>query len=136
MNTNPIDKLTEDLSIMAGLAESNRTPDSIIRDSELEIVKIAYPPVDLSKIPQEEHSKYNSLAVVIPEKIKAYLAECVFPLSKDEIQMIEIQMDKYHNIAPPSGIGMSLDMQQTGKTWSFIQEKEKYDTGFTYYYET
>jgi hypothetical protein len=39
-----------------------------------------------------------------------FLAECEYPLSEDEVHMIEKKMNRAHNVAAPHQIGMSQKM--------------------------
>jgi hypothetical protein len=65
-----------------------------------------------------------------------FLAECEYPLSEDEVQMIEKKMDRVHNLAAPHQIGMSPRMQQLGVPYEFLSQlaSEGILTGFSYYH--
>jgi hypothetical protein len=68
--------------------------------------------------------------------VLAFLAECEYPLSEDEIHMIEKKMDRVQNLAAPHQIGMSLTMQQLRVQYEFLSQlaSESILTGFCYYH--
>jgi hypothetical protein len=66
----------------------------------------------------------------------AFLAECEYPLSEDEVQMIKNRLDRVHNLAAPHQIGMSQRMQQLGVPYEFLSKltSEGILTDFSYYH--
>jgi hypothetical protein len=67
-----------------------------------EILKAGEKAIDLSLIPKDQHHLYNEREVTVPPDVLAFLAECEYPLSEDEIHMIEKKMDRAHNLAAPN----------------------------------
>ena len=117
---------------MIGYGESNRTPDSANRENERRLIAAGVKPVDLRTIPYEERGKYNYLTLTVPDHIARYISDCEFPLNQNEVNMLEIEMEKYHNIIHPSYIQMTYEYQETGKRYKFLQEAENFDSGFLY----
>jgi hypothetical protein len=117
-------------------AKTNKTVDRVALENEYEILKAGKKAVELSLIPQDQHHLYNEREVTVPPDVLAFLAECEYPLSEDEVQMIEKKMDRVHNLATPHQIGMSPRMQQLGVPYEFLSQlaSEGILTGFSYYH--
>ena len=117
-------------------AKTNKTVDRVALENEYEILKAGEKAIDLSLIPQDQHHLYNEREVTGPPDVLAFLAECEYPLSEDEIHMIEKKMDRVHNLAAPHQIGMSQRMQQLGVPYEFLSQlaSEGILTGFSYYH--
>ena len=97
---------------------------------EQETIARAIPPVDIQSIPLEERHEYCGADLTVPEHVKAHLAKCVFPLSPDEIGIIENMMEEHHQVKPPHCIFMEFGI--TGKVYTYLPEVANYLTGFTY----
>jgi hypothetical protein len=117
-------------------ARTNKSRERIALEIEEETLKAGEKAVNLSLIPQDQHHLYDLKNVTVPPDVLAILAECEYPLSKEEVHMIEKKMDRFHNIAKTSAIGMSLAMQQTGKPNIQLPQliSEGIATGFEYYH--
>jgi hypothetical protein len=94
-------------------------------------VQEAVPPVDLSQIDPAEHHLHDHSQLFIPEHIARYINGCTFPLGDDEKNMILTEMDKFHR-TKTYAIMMDLLMEKIGRTYHFIPEVSKYETGFYY----
>ena len=94
-------------------------------------VQDAVPPVDLSQVDPAEHYLYDHSQLFIPEHIARYINGCTFPLGDDEKNMILTEMDKFHR-TKTYAIMMDLLMEKIGRTYHFIPEVSKYETGFYY----
>lgn len=119
-------------------AKTNKTADRIALENEQYLLQHGEKAVDLSLIPQNQHHLYNQREVTVPPEVAAFLSDCEYPLSEDAIHMIEKKMDKSHNIAEPHGIGMSIQMQHTGKPGAEMPQlvSEGIITGFSYFHKT
>jgi len=117
-------------------ARTNKSRERIALEIEQETLRAGEKAVNLSLIPQDQHHLYDLKNVTVPPDVLAFLAECEYPLSKDEVHMIEKRMDRFHNIAKTSLIGMSLSVQQTGKPNVQLPQliSEGIETGFEYYH--
>ena len=94
-------------------------------------VQEAVPAVDLSQIDPAEHHFHDHSQLFIPEHIARYINGCTFPLGDDEKNMILTEMDKFHR-TKTYAIMMDLLMEKIGRTYHFIPEVSKYETGFYY----
>lgn len=119
-------------------AKTNKTAGRIALENEQYLLQHGEKAVDLSLIPQDQHHLYDQREVTVPPEVAAFLSDCEYPLSVDAIHMIEKKMDKSHNIAEPHGIGMSLQMQHTGKPGTELSQlvSEGIITGFSYFHKT
>ena len=115
--------------------KTNRSMASAVRENESKLIAAGVRPVDLSQIPIEERGQYNYLSVTVPESIASYLNACEFPLSQDERNALEIEMEKHHGVTDPCYIQMCSRFQETGRRYEFLQEREKFDSRFTYHHE-
>jgi hypothetical protein len=115
--------------------KTNRSMASAVRENESKLIAAGVRPVDLSQIPIEERGQYNYLSVTVPESIASYLNACEFPMSQDERNALEIEMEKYHGVSDPCYIQMSSHFQETGRRYEFLEAREEYDSGFTYHHE-
>ena len=98
---------------------------------EEEIVQKAVPPLDLSQIDPAEHHLHDHSQLFVPEHIASYIKGCNFPLGDDEQKMILTEMDKFHR-TKTYGVMIDLLMEKIGRTYLFIPEVAKYETGFYY----
>jgi len=112
--------------------KTNYTVASIDRDHEQKLIEIGFKPVDLSKIPIAEHYRFDHLSVTIPNHIATYLANCEFPLTQEEINMLEVEMEKHHGVQSPCFIDMTSPLIETGKSYQFLPEAEQFHSGFLY----
>ena len=73
---------------------------------------------------------------LFPTDVLAFLAECEYLLSEDDVQTIEKKVDLLHNLAAPHQIGMSQRMQQLGVPYESLSQlaSEGILTGFSYYH--
>lgn len=117
-------------------AKTNKTTNRIALENEQELLQHGEKAVDLSLIPQDQHHLFNQREVIVPPEVAAFLLDCEYPLSRDAIHMIEKKMDKLHNIVEPHGIGMSLNMQHTGKPNVTLPQlvSQGIITGFSYFH--
>jgi hypothetical protein len=112
--------------------KTNQSRDSIVRETERELLEIGSPPVDLRAIPESERSSHDDCHVTIPDDIARYLESAEFPLSPDEVNALEDKINAHHSVKPPSFIIMEPSFVHTGKTYTHIKELEKISTGFVY----
>jgi hypothetical protein len=115
--------------------ETNQKPEARKRDWERRVIKDADLPVDISRIPKDQREKHAHSSVTIPEEIQNYLDIASYPLTTDEVHMLEIKMEEYHDVQEPAWISIEPALRLTGKTWQFLPDVAKYETGFTYYEE-
>jgi hypothetical protein len=140
MNNNPNNDMDpaaiEDMLAMIGCGESNRTPESAVRENERRLIAAGVKPIDLRSVPIEERPKYNYLPVVVPDHIARFLSDSEFPLSQEEINMLEIEIEKYHNVIDPNYIYMTHEYRETGRRYTFLQEAENFNSGFIYQHDS
>jgi hypothetical protein len=104
------------------------------KQQEEEIVQKAVPPTDLSQIDPAEHHLHDHSQLFVPEHIASYIKGCKFPLGDDEQKMILTEMDKFHR-TKTYGVMIDLLMEKIGRTYLFIPEVAKYETGFYYLHQ-
>jgi len=104
-------------------------------------VQKAVPPTDLSQIDPTEHHLHDHSQLFVPEHIARYIQGCTFyiqgctfPIGLDEKNMILTEMEKHHRTKPYTII-MDLLMEKIGRTYLFIPEVAKYETGFYYLHQ-
>jgi hypothetical protein len=114
--------------------QDNYSEEARQKQWEEEIVQNAVPPLDLSQIAPSQHHLHSNSQLFVPEHIARYIQGCAFPLGDDERNMILTEMEKYHRTKPETII-MDISMDQTGKTYFFIPEVAKYETGFYYLHQ-
>lgn len=119
-------------------AETNKSPARIEIENEQYLLDCGVKAVDLSLVPQDQHHLYDQREVALPKEVSDYLLECRYPLSGDEIHMIEEKMNRSHNVAAPNGISMCLWVQQTGKPRCNLPRlvSEGIVTGFQYLHKS
>jgi hypothetical protein len=111
---------------------TNKTNAALLRESELEIVQRAEPPVDLRTVPPEQWDNYLQHDVVIPPELHGFLPDGDFGLLEEyEINAVEEATENFHGVKPPYYIYMSLTLQQTGRPWAYVPEAGQYLTGLT-----
>jgi hypothetical protein len=98
------------------------------------IVQKAVPPTDLSQIDPAEHHLHDHSQLSVPEHIASYIKGCTFPIGLDEKNMILTEMEKHHRTKPYTII-MDLLMEKIGRTYLFIPEVGKYETGIYYLHQ-
>jgi hypothetical protein len=101
---------------------------------EEEVVQKAVPPIDLSQIDPAEHHLHDHSQLSVPEHIASYIKGCKFPLGDDEQKMILTEMDKFHR-TKTYGVMIDQLMEKIGRTYLFIPEVAKYETGFYYLHQ-
>lgn len=143
MNDQKHNQETDDLLAMLGNAlppelrpQTNRTAAAAVRDNERKLIAAGVKPVDLSQIPNAERGRYHYLSVTVPNSIASYLENCEFPLSQNEVNMLEIEMEKHHKAEDPCYIQMTATFRETGKRYEFLPECEEFDSGFIYLHNT
>ena len=104
------------------------------KQREEEIVQKAMAPLDLSQIDPTEHHPHSNSQLSVPNHIASYIQGCTFPIGLDEKNMILTGMEKHHR-AKPYTIIMDLLMEKIGRTYLFIPEVAKYETGFYYLHQ-
>jgi hypothetical protein len=117
-----------------GVETDNYTWAARTKQAEEKKVQDAVPPLDLSQIDPSQHHLHSNSQLFVPEHIARYIQGCTFPLGDDERNMILTEMEKYHRTKPETII-MDITMDQTGKTYFFIPEVAKYETGFYYLHQ-
>jgi len=111
--------------------ETNKSPAACVRDNELEIVAEGKPWfVDLHAVPREKWDDYVPWDIALPPGVAKYLDGHEGPLTADEIQNMEIAIEKFYEIEPPFCIIASATMQSRGRSWSYVPESAKFCTGF------
>ena len=115
---------------------SNLTGAALWKEHEERLALDKPPLVDLRTIPREQWLEYFGRDVMPSPEIQKYLdGREPGPLSQDEVQMLEIAMEKFHGITEPFYITMGIDLQTTGRTWTFIPEAAPYMSGFEFQIE-
>lgn len=117
-----------------GLEQDNYSWAARQKQREEEIVQKAVPPLDLSQITPPEHHLHSNSQLFVPEHIARYIEGCTFPIGMDEKDMILTEMEKFHQTKPYTII-MDLLMEKIGRTYLFIPEVAKYETGFYYLHQ-
>ena len=103
----------------------------MVRDDELEAVNKAEAPVNLREVPMDQWDRYVQRDVTLPPDVANYLdGRELRPLTKSEIDGLENQIAKFHNVQPPYCIVCSLELQRTGRAWLYVPEVAPYVTGF------
>jgi hypothetical protein len=112
-------------------SQSNRHFSAMVRDDELEAVNKAEVPADLRGVPIDQWDRYVQRDVMLPPDVANYLdVRELRPLTKSEIDGLENQIAKFHNVQPPYCIVCSLELQRTGRAWLYVPEVAPYVTGF------
>jgi hypothetical protein len=117
-----------------GLEQDNYSWAARQKQWEEGIVQKAVPPTDLSQIDPAEHHLHDHSQLFVPEHIARYIKGCTFPLGDDEQKMILTEMDKFHR-TKTYGVMIDLLMEKIGRTYLFIPEVAKYETGFYYLHQ-
>jgi ribosomal protein L37AE/L43A len=112
--------------------KTNQTPEASVRDIEREIIASAIPPKNLIEIPVEQRADCDQFSVVVPGDIQNYLNNAEYPLSADEVNMLEDRIMAHHNVEDPACIALCPSFAKSGKAWRFLPEVGKYETGFIY----
>ncbi len=115
--------------------QTNQSRESIVRETERELLAISTPPVNIRDIPLADRARFDQESVTVPDEIKAYLANAEFPLTEDEIGMLQDKMETHHRVQHPSYIVLMPDFARTGKNHVYIEELEAFRTGFEYNHE-
>ena len=103
----------------------------MVRDDELEAVNEAKAPANLREVPIDQWDRYVQRDVTLPPDVANYLdGRELRPLTKSEIDGLENQISKFHNVQPPYCIVCSLELQRTGRAWLYVPEVAPYVTGF------
>jgi hypothetical protein len=103
----------------------------MVRDDELEAVNKAEAPANLREVPIDQWDRYVQSDVTLPPDVVNYLdGREPRPLSEPEIDDLEDQIAKFHNVQPPYCIVCSLEFQRTGRAWLYVPEVAPYVTGF------
>jgi hypothetical protein len=112
-------------------SQSNRPFSAVVRDDELGAVNKAEAPADLRGVPIDQWDCYVQRDVTLPPDVANYLdGRELRPLTKSEIDRLENQIAKFHNVQPPYCIVCSLELQRTGRAWLYVPEVAPYVTGF------
>ena len=127
-------ELLEVAQTIFDMHQDNRSVAARQKQWEEEIAQKAVPPTDLSQIDPEEHHLHDHSQLSVPEHIASYIQGCTFPIGLDETNMILTEMEKHHRTKPYTII-MDITMGQTGRTYLFIPEVAKYETGFYYLHQ-
>jgi hypothetical protein len=114
--------------------QDNRSWAARTKQWEEKKVQEAVPPIDLSQIDPAEHHLHDHSQLFVPEHIASYIKGCTFPLGDDEQKMILTEMDKFHR-TKTYGVMIDLLMEKIGRTYLFIPEVAKYETGFYYLHQ-
>jgi hypothetical protein len=112
--------------------KTNQSRASTLRDIERELLKTSTPPVNIRDIPLADRARFDQEYVTVPDEIKTYLANAEFPLTEDEINMLQDKMETHHRVESPSYIVLMPDFARTGKNHVYIDELEAFRTGFEY----
>jgi hypothetical protein len=123
------------LSQILGIG-NNQSRASRLRETERELLQIATPPCDLKSIPESDRHKHDEDYVTTPQDIQDYLIATSFPLSENEIEALQTKMETHHGVVYPSYIVLMPDFAATGKNHVYIEDLEKYRTGFVYSHES
>lgn len=115
---------------------NNQSKASTLREIEREQLQSATPPCDLKSIPESERHKHDEDHVTVPKDVEGYLAATSFPLSENEIEALQTKMETHHGVVSPSYIVLMPDFATTGKNHVYIEDLEKYRTGFVYRHES
>lgn len=113
---------------------TNKNAGALLRDSELDVVKHAEPPIDLRTVPLEQWDNYIGRDV----SLSPFIASCIKPglhhgahYKKKAVETLEEMVEHHHGVKPPYYIAMSITMQQTGRPWAYVPEAGQYLTGLT-----
>jgi len=107
---------------------TNKSLSAQLRDAEIEVAGDT-PPVDLSTVPREQWMDLVGEEIVPHPSIRAFLDGHHGPFAKEEVQNLEIAMEKGYGVEPPLCIVMSLGMSQSGRPWTHIETPNL--TGFS-----
>lgn len=113
----------------------NKTSMDILRETERGKLKATHPIVDLRNISKEEHHRYANCAVVLPPGMEEALKLMTFPLTPEQVNLIEDQANEYHGIEPPHAILILPDFAERGKCWFFEPALEPTQTGLVYIHD-
>jgi hypothetical protein len=110
---------------------TNKKNSALLRDTELEIARRGEAPVPLHSIAKDHWDRYLDRDVTLPPNVAHYLHGRATPLSKEEVQSIEIATEKFHGVTKPYYVAMSLTLQKKGRAWGYIPEADEFLTGLT-----
>lgn len=110
--------------------ETNKTAAAGVRDDEEEMATTKILPSDLRTVPRENWGEHENSFIALPPDVAAFLANReIAPLTKEEVQGMEITVETYHGVSFPWCIVCCLD-PHTGRSWRYCKEAAPYKTGF------
>jgi hypothetical protein len=112
---------------------SNLSAAALWREHEERLAVEKTPLVDLRSIPREQWPEYYGRHVTIPADIQKYLdGREPGPMTKEEVQNMEIAVERYHGVTEPCYVSMGPNLQTEGKAWSYVAEAAPYLSGFEF----
>lgn len=113
--------------------KTNQTPSAFVRADEEALVANDGPgPVELRIVARQRWDSLLNKHVTVPDAVRNYIARHPEgePFTTEEVQDLEIAVEKYHGITEPFYVHMDIHLQQTGRTWMFVPEAVRFQSGF------
>lgn len=112
------------------LLESNLSTSAMVRNDEMELVRRPIPLLDLRTVPREQWDGVLDRELVVPPTIASVLPDADYPLSGEQADAFADGVAKFYGIETPYYVALSIQLQQTGKTWLYVPEAAPYVSGF------
>ena len=112
----------------ADLFFSNKSLNALVHEAEAEAAG-GTPPIDLALVARERWPEYVEEEVLPHPIIQKFLDGHHGPFTVDEVQNLEIAMEKAYGVEPPLCIVMELGMARDGRPWQYIKTPNL--TGFS-----
>ena len=118
---------------LRNIMTSNLTAAALLKEHEERLAAEKHALVDLRSVPRERWPEFYGRDVTLPVDIKKYLSgRQPGPMTNDEVQALEIAVERFHSVTEPYYVSMTPHMQTDGRAWCYVPDAAPYMSGFRF----